>query len=105
MKFSLLVTPIGSVIVIVSTIAVQQTGVNISTELLLSILINVAIIALAFGKMQANIGYIKETMERIEATLTDDVKRIENRGEQIAKRYHDLANELLGRKLNRGGDA
>lgn len=77
----------------------QQTGINISTELLLSILINVAIIALAFGKIQANQGHIKETMGRIEKAIDEDVKRIEKRVESVAKRYHNVANELLGRKL------
>lgn len=82
-------------------IAIQQGGINVSAELLISILVNVAVIALAFGRIQASVGHLKDTADRVEKYLNEDVKRIERRVEQVAKRYHSIANILVGAKLLR----
>lgn len=82
-----------------AAVVVQQSSINISTELLISILINVAVIALAFGRIQANIGHLKDTADRVEKAINADVRRIEKRVEGVASRYHHIANLMLSSKL------
>lgn len=112
MKIFPIVGPIsGTISFGIAAVAVQQSNMNVSVELLISILVllisilvNVALIALAFGKIQASVSHLKDTADRVEKYMNEDVTRIEKRVEQVASRYHHIANVLVGLKLLRDSE-
>ena len=67
MKFLFLLTPVGSIIA--GAVVFQQAKMTLSPELTITVLVNVALIAMAWGGIKAEIRHLRADVNRIEHQL------------------------------------
>lgn len=105
----------------VTIFAVQQSGVTLSSELLISLIVNVALVGLAFGGIKADLRNLRKDLDKAVgdlekgdsrvaidlrslfdlrvSSLESRVTKSEDRIERISSRIHRMANDLLASKL------